>query len=60
MKEEWMISLSFRVDSIFFSQISAQFAWIQAKESRRREREREKMCNARNAHTRVSCLNGSP
>lgn len=24
------------------------------------EREREKMCNARNAHTRVSCLNGSP
>lgn len=41
MKEKWMTSLSFRVDSIFFSQISAQFAWIQAKESRRRERKRK-------------------
>ena len=42
MKEEWMTSLSFRVDSIFFSQISAQFAsGLRAKESSRRKRERE-------------------
>lgn len=29
-------------------------------ERKSKAREREKMCNARNAHTRVSCLNGSP